>query len=66
MTKIVSAAEAAARISDGCVVTVSSSSSLGCPDLVLKAIGERFEAEGHPRNLTTLHRAGAKSCEAQV
>ncbi len=55
MTKIVSAAEAAARISDGCVVTVSSSSSLGCPDLVLKAIGERFEAEGHPRNLTTLH-----------
>ena len=55
MTKIVSAAEAAARISDGCVVTVSSSSSLGCPDLVLKAIGERFEVEGHPRNLTTLH-----------
>ena len=55
MTKIVSAAEAAARISDGCVVTVSSSSSLGCPDLVLEAIGTRFEAEGHPRNLTTLH-----------
>lgn len=55
MTKIVSAAEAVARISDDCVVTVSSSSSLGCPDLVLKAIGERFEAEGHPRNLTTLH-----------
>jgi propionate CoA-transferase len=55
MTKIVSAAEAAARISDDCVVTVSSSSSLGCPDLVLKAIGERFEVEGHPRNLTTLH-----------
>ncbi len=55
MTKIVSAAEAAARIFDGCVVTVSSSSSLGCPDLVLKAIGERFEVEGHPRNLTTLH-----------
>lgn len=55
MTKIVSAAEAAARISDECVVTVSSSSALGCPDLVLRAIGERFDAEGHPRNLTTLH-----------
>lgn len=55
MTKIVSAAEAAARIPDNCVVTVSSSSSLGCPDLVLKAMGERFDAEGHPRNLTTLH-----------
>ena len=55
MTKIVSAAQAAARIPDDCVVTVSSSSSLGCPDLVLKAIGARFEAESHPRNLTTLH-----------
>ncbi|MCI5075229.1 CoA-transferase [Oricola sp.] len=55
MSKLVSAAEAASRIPDGAVVTVSSSSALGCPDLVLKAIGERFEAEGHPRGLTTLH-----------
>ena len=37
------------------MVTVSSSSALGCPDLVLKALGERFDAEGHPRGLTTLH-----------
>ena len=55
MSKVVSAAAAAECIADGAVVTVSSSSSLGCPDLVLKAIGERFEAEGHPRGLTTLH-----------
>ncbi|MGL4281782.1 MAG: acyl CoA:acetate/3-ketoacid CoA transferase [Albidovulum sp.] len=55
MTKLVSPAEAVARIPDGAVVTVSSSSSLGCPDLVLQAIGERFDAEGHPRGLTTLH-----------
>lgn len=55
MSKIVAAAEAVRRISDGAVVTVSSSSALGCPDLVLKAIGERFEAEGHPREITTLH-----------
>ncbi len=53
--KQVSAADAAARIGDGAVVTVSSSSGLCCPDLVLAAIGERFEAEGHPRNITTLH-----------
>ncbi len=53
--KIVPAAEAVARIADGAVVTVSSSSGLGCPDRVLAALGERFEAEGHPRNLTTLH-----------
>lgn len=55
MSKVVRADEAAARIPDDAVVTVSSSSSLGCPDLVLRAIGERFDAEGHPRNLTTIH-----------
>src|SRR5206468_600676 len=25
------------------------------PDAVLAAIGRRFDAQGHPRNLTTLH-----------
>ncbi|OYW62566.1 MAG: acyl CoA:acetate/3-ketoacid CoA transferase [Rhodobacterales bacterium 12-65-15] len=55
MTKLVSPSEAVARIQDGAVVTVSSSSALGCPDLVLKALGDRFRAEGHPRGLTTLH-----------
>ncbi|SMD15258.1 acyl CoA:acetate/3-ketoacid CoA transferase [Rhizobium sp. RU36D] len=55
MIKHVSPAEAAALIPDGATVTVSSSSGLGCPDLMLKAIGERFEATGHPRDLTTLH-----------
>ncbi len=54
MTKLVSGAEAAARIGDGAVVTVSSSSALGCPDAVLRAIGARFEATGHPRALTVL------------
>ncbi|HLP68443.1 MAG TPA: CoA-transferase, partial [Rhizobium sp.] len=55
MSKLVSAAEAVARISDGAVVTVSSSSALGCPDLVLAALGRRFDDEGHPRGLTMLH-----------
>jgi propionate CoA-transferase len=54
-SKIVQAEAAAARIPDGAVVTVSSSSGLGCPDRVLAAIGARFDAEGHPRNLTTIH-----------
>jgi propionate CoA-transferase len=55
MSKLVSASDAARRIADGAVLTVSSSSSLGCPDLVLKAIGERFRAEGHPTSITSLH-----------
>ena len=53
--KHISLAEAAGLIPDGAIVSVSSSSGLGCPDLMLKAIGERFEATGHPRDLTTLH-----------
>lgn len=54
-SKVVSAAKAAELIGDGVVVSVSSSSGLGCPDAVLAAIGKRFDETGHPRNLTTLH-----------
>jgi propionate CoA-transferase len=37
------------------VVTVSSSSGLGCPDATLRAIGKHFLEKGAPRGLTTLH-----------
>jgi propionate CoA-transferase len=53
--RILSAAEAAGLILDNAIVTVSSSSGLGCPDAMLAAIGERFERSGHPRSLTTIH-----------
>ncbi len=53
--KILTASQAAALIPDDAIVTVSSSSALGCPDAVLAAVGARFDAQGHPRNLTTLH-----------
>ena len=53
--KVLTGSEAARLIPDGATVTVSSSSALGCPDAMLEAIGARFDAEGHPRNLTTLH-----------
>ena len=55
MGKLTSAEDAVRVIRDGDVVTVSSSSGLGCPDKVLAALGARFAAEGHPRDLTTLH-----------
>ena len=54
MAKLVSGAEAAEHIPDGAVMSVSSSSALGCPDAVLRAIGARFDDCGHPRNLTVL------------
>ena len=53
--KVMDAADAAKLIRDGAVVTVSSSSALGCPDAMLAAVGARFDREGHPRNLTMLH-----------
>ncbi|WP_033289272.1 acyl CoA:acetate/3-ketoacid CoA transferase [Amycolatopsis jejuensis] len=52
---VLSALDAAALIPDESVVSVSSSSALGCPDFVLKGIGERFTETGSPRNLTTVH-----------
>jgi propionate CoA-transferase len=51
---VVSAAEAAALVADGATVSVSSSSGLGCPEAVLRALGERFARDGRPRNLTVL------------
>ena len=55
MSKHITLRQAADLIPDEAVVSVSSSSGLGCPDLMLKAIGERFDETGHPQNLTTLH-----------
>ena len=54
MKPVISPAEAAALIPDGATVSISSSSGLGCPDAVLKAIGERFEAQEGPRGLTAI------------
>lgn len=55
LSKVISLAAAAALIPSGAVVTVSSSSGLGCPDAMLRAIGDRFASTGEPRLLTTLH-----------
>jgi propionate CoA-transferase len=53
--KRISLEEAAAVIANGATVSVSSSSGLGCPDALLKAIGDRFRATGEPRELTMIH-----------
>jgi propionate CoA-transferase len=53
--QILSARAAADLINDDDVITVSSSSALGCPDSVLAGIGQRFEETSHPENLTSVH-----------
>lgn len=55
MSKIKSAREAVSLIKNGSVVAVNSSSGLCCPDAVLAALGERFDAEKAPNDLTTIH-----------
>ncbi|MBT9247236.1 acyl CoA:acetate/3-ketoacid CoA transferase [Gemmobacter fulvus] len=55
MSKVRTAAEAVRLIKDGAVVAVNSSSGLCCPDAVLAALGARFDSEGHPRGLTSVH-----------
>ncbi len=55
MPKITTAAEAVSHIADGAIVAVNSSSGLNCPDAILQAMGERFDAENTPRNLTMIH-----------
>ena len=53
--EILSAREAAELVRDGDVITVSSSSGLGCPDEVQRGIGERFAETQSPRGLTSIH-----------
>src|SRR5262249_6696911 len=54
-TKVIALDAIGALLPDGAIVSVSSSSGLGCPDATLEAIGQHFEAHGLPRDLTTLH-----------
>ena len=54
-SKLISLDHAATLIPDHATVTVSSSSGLGCPDAMLKAIGQRFAQTQSPHSLTTIH-----------
>jgi propionate CoA-transferase len=53
--KVITARQAAELVKNDDVVSISSSSGLGCPDKVLKALGERFDEVGLPTNITTLN-----------
>lgn len=55
MSKQKTAREAASLIIDNAVVAINSSSGLCCPDAMIQAIGERFDKEGKPRNLTSIN-----------
>lgn len=54
-SKFLSMEEASRLVPSGAVVSVSSSSGLGCPDAMLRALGQRFADTGTPRDLTMIH-----------
>ncbi len=54
-SKLLPLAAAAELIPAHAVVSVSSSSGLGCPDAMLQAIGDRYSATEQPRSLTMIH-----------
>jgi acyl CoA:acetate/3-ketoacid CoA transferase len=54
-SKVIALEEAARLIPDGATVSVSSSSGLQCPNATLRALGERYAAEGSPKQLQMLH-----------
>jgi propionate CoA-transferase len=54
-SKVITLSDIGELIPDDAIVTVSSSSGLGCPDATLRAVGENFLETGRPKGLTTLH-----------
>lgn len=57
-TKVVTAADAAALISDGDTLTTSGFVGIGVPDELLCAVEARFLDSGHPRDLSLVFAAG--------
>src|SRR5262249_53598037 len=54
-SKIIPIEKIGELIVDNAVVTVSSSSGLGCPDASLRSIGKHFLEKGKPCGITTIH-----------
>lgn len=52
MSKVISAADAAAQIGDGATITLPGNASFMVVDCLLQALEERFRTEGRPRQIT--------------
>ncbi|MEV0946517.1 CoA-transferase [Rhodococcus sp. NPDC049939] len=53
--RVLTPRQAADLVHDGDIITVSSSSGLGCPDAVLAGLGRRYEESNSPTGLTSVH-----------
>ncbi|MGA3128128.1 MAG: CoA-transferase [Candidatus Korobacteraceae bacterium] len=55
MTKVLSAADAAALIPDGATIAATGSGLAGWPEEIVRALAKRFQETGTPKSLTLLH-----------
>ena len=52
MSKIITAAQAAALVKDGCTLTTTGFNGFGCPEDLIMSLAEHYDRTGHPRDLT--------------
>lgn len=52
MSKRISAAQAAALVTDGCTLTTTGFNGFGCPEDLIMSLAGYYDQTGHPRDLT--------------
>ena len=58
MTQFITPVEAARLVGDDMTLAVSGHAGFGTPDGLFKALHDRYDEEGHPRNVTLVKIAG--------
>lgn len=52
MRKIITAAQAAALVKDGCTLTTTGFNGFGCPEDLIMSLAQRHNQTGHPKDVT--------------
>ena len=52
MSKIITAAQAAALVQDGCTLTTTGFNGFGCPEDLMMALADHFDQTSHPKDVT--------------
>ena len=51
MSKIITGAQAAAMVKDGCTITTTGFNGFGCPEDLMMSLADHYDRTGHPRDL---------------
>ena len=52
MSKIITAAQAAELVQDGCTLTTTGFNGFGCPEDLMMALADHFDQTSHPKDVT--------------